>query len=266
MMEVSVRMTMRSSAARSSRSTRSSRVRIGLGAHGGHEGLAVLLPRLAEFLLGEHLLFLERGVAGIDDHVGLEVQHPLELAHGHVEQEADAGRQALEEPDVGHRRGQLDVAHALAPHLGLGDLDATLVAHDAAVLHALVLAAQALPVRDRAEDLGAEQTVTLGFERAVVDGLRLDDLAVRPRPDLLGARQPQPDGVEVVEGLSASRRSMRTSVSQAGSAPSCLPLRLLVVLLQQLDIEASACSSRTNTLNDSGMPGSGGTWPLTMAS
>ena len=30
---------------------------------------------------------------------------------------ADAARQTLEEPDVGHRRGELDVAHALAAHL-----------------------------------------------------------------------------------------------------------------------------------------------------
>ena len=49
---------------------------------------------------------------------------------------------------------------------------------DAAVLHALVLAAEALPVGDRAEDLRAEQAVALRLERAVVDRLRLGDLAV----------------------------------------------------------------------------------------
>ena len=70
------------------------------------------------------------------------------------------------------------LAHALAADLGLGDLDATLVADNPAVLHALVLSAQALPVGDRAEDLGAEKAVPLGLECAVVDGLRLDDLAV----------------------------------------------------------------------------------------
>jgi hypothetical protein len=43
------------------------------------------------------------------------------------------------------------------------------LADDAAVLHALVLAAQALVVLDRTEDRRAEQTVTLGLERAVVD-------------------------------------------------------------------------------------------------
>ena len=90
-------------------------------------------------------------------------------------------RQRLQEPDVGDRRGQLDVAHALAADLGQGDLDAALLADDALELHALVLAAQALVVLDRPEDAGAEQAVALGLEGAVVDGLRLLDLAVRPR-------------------------------------------------------------------------------------
>jgi hypothetical protein len=48
------------------------------------------------------------------------------------------------------------------------------------VLHALVLAAQALVVLDRPEDAGAEQAVPLRLEGAVVDGLGLLDLAERP--------------------------------------------------------------------------------------
>jgi hypothetical protein len=72
------------------------------------------------------------------------------------------------------------VAHALAPHADQRDFDAALLADDALVLHALVLAAQALVVLDRPEDAGAEQAVTLRLERAVVDGLRLLDLAERP--------------------------------------------------------------------------------------
>jgi hypothetical protein len=52
-------------------------------------------------------------------------------------------------------------------------LDAALVADDAAVLHALVLAAQALPVGDGSEDARAEQAIALRLEGAVVDGLGL---------------------------------------------------------------------------------------------
>ena len=73
----------------------------------------------------------------------------------------------------------------LAAHLGEGHLDAALLAGDAAELHALVLAAQALVVLDRAEDARAEQPVALRLEGAVVDGLRLLDLAIGPGADLL---------------------------------------------------------------------------------
>src|SRR5690606_21894114 len=110
--------------------------------------------------------------------------------------QADAAGQALEEPDVRDRRGKLDVAHALTADLGHGHLDAALLAHHALVLHALVLAAQALVVLHRAEDARAEQAVTLGLERAVVDGLRLLDLAEGPAADALRARDANLDLVE----------------------------------------------------------------------
>src|SRR4051812_37834236 len=97
--------------------------------------------------------------------------------------------QTFEEPYVRTRRGQLDVAEALAAHLRLRDLDAALVAYHAAVLHALVLAAEALPVGDGAEYARAEEAVALGLEGAVVYGLRLRHLAVRPVANLLGRRQ-----------------------------------------------------------------------------
>src|SRR5580698_6119494 len=95
-----------------------------------------------------------------------------------------------------HRRSQLDVPHPLAPHFCERDLDAALLADDATELHALVLAAQALVVLDRAEDAGAEQAVPLRLEGAVVDGLRLLDLAVRPGTDLLRTRDVDANLVE----------------------------------------------------------------------
>src|SRR5436189_2671384 len=110
---------------------------------------------------------------------------------------ADAARQSLEEPDVADRRRERDVSEAFAAHFGLRHFDAALVADHAAVLHALVLAAQALPVGDRPEDLRAEQAVPLRLERAVVDRLGLGHLAVRPRGDLLWRRQADPDRVEI---------------------------------------------------------------------
>src|SRR5947208_13933350 len=88
------------------------------------------------------------------------------------------------------------MAHALAPHARQRDLDRALLADDPLVLHALVLAAQALVILDRPEDAGAEQAVALRLEGAVVDGLRLLDLAVGPRQNLLRARDRNPDLVE----------------------------------------------------------------------
>src|SRR5207248_366213 len=97
-----------------------------------------------------------------------------------------------------HRRGELDMAHAVAAHLRQGDLDAAFLADDAAILHALVLAAQALVVLDRPEDPGAEQPVPLRLEGAVVDRLGLLDLAVRPGTDALRAGDRDADLIEAL--------------------------------------------------------------------
>jgi hypothetical protein len=140
---------------------------------------------------------IQRRHARIDDDEAFEVQHALDVAQRHVEHHAQARRQRLEEPDVRGRRGQLDVAHALATHLGQRDFDAALLADHTAVLEALVLAAQALVVLDRAEDLGAEQTIALRLEGAVVDGFRLLDFAVGPGADLVRRRETDGDRVEL---------------------------------------------------------------------
>ena len=121
------------------------------------------------------------------DDVQGEVEDALQVARADVEQDAEAARRALEVPDVADRAGQLDVAHPLAAHLGAGDLDAALVADDALVADALVLAAVALPVLGGTEDALVEEAVLLRLEGAVVDRLRLGDLALRPVPDLLRA-------------------------------------------------------------------------------
>ena len=133
------------------------------------------------------------------DDGGGEVEDLLELARSDVEQVADPARDTLEEPDVRDRRGQVDVAHALAAHLLPRDLYTTALADDALVANALVLAAVALPVLRRTEDALAEEAVALGLERAVVDRLGLGDLARGPVTDLLARGEPDPDGVEFVD-------------------------------------------------------------------
>ncbi len=79
--------------------------------------------------------------------------------------------------------------HALAAHLGLDNFNAALLADDAAMLHALVLAAIAFVVLYGTKDLRAEQPVPLGLERPVVDGLRLLHFTEGPLSDLVRRRQ-----------------------------------------------------------------------------
>ena len=104
-------------------------------------------------------------------------------------------------------RGQFNMAHALAADLGSNDFHAALFADDAAMLHALVLAAVALVVFDRAENLGAEKTVALGLERAVVDGLGLFHFAVGPFPNGFGRSDGYLDGFQIADVRRIGRRA-----------------------------------------------------------
>src|SRR6195256_3967802 len=146
--------------------------------HGGEAVLAVFVLLLQVFVFRQQLTVLERGEAGLENDVVFEIQNPLEILQRHVEQQTDAARQRLQEPDMRNRRRQFDMAHALAPDPRQRHFDRALLADDPLVLHALVLAAQALVILDRPKDARTEQAVTLGLERAVIDGLRLLDFAI----------------------------------------------------------------------------------------
>src|SRR5690606_11815458 len=247
-----------------------------LGAHGGVEVVAMLLARLHVLVFGQQLAALERGQARLGDDVGFEVQDALDVAQGHVQHQADAGRQRLEEPAVRDRRGQVDVAGARAADRGKGGLGAARLAGRAAVLQALVLAAQALVVLDRSEDRGADQAVTLGLERAVVDRLGLLHLAEGPRADQVRRSQGDLDRVEVqrlallveeVEqvfhflspsGVKAVDRAIRGLRGPRGG-PRRAPYSSSNSMLM-----ASERISFTRTLKDSGMPATISWLPSTM--
>src|SRR4029078_12662966 len=152
--------------------------------------LALLLERLQGALA--------RLLVDVGDDVQREVQDPLEVAGGEVGQDAEPAGRALEVPDVRDGARQLDVAHPLAADLRARDLDAALVADDALVPDPLVLPAVALPVPGGTEDALVEEPILLRLERAVVDGLRLRDLALRPLPDLVRAGKRNANRREVV--------------------------------------------------------------------
>ena len=107
------------------------------------------------------------------------------------------------------------MAHPFAPDLGQRNLDTAFLADDAAVLHPLVLAAQAFVILDRPKNPGTEQAVAFGFEGPVIDGLRLLDFTVGPRTDAFGARD---RNLDLVEAL--SRADLAEDVHQFIHLPS----------------------------------------------
>ena len=170
-----------------------------LGAHLRHEGfVTVFIERLTVLGVGEKLLHLERGLARINDHKVLVVNDALERTSGHIQQETEPARHALQKPDVGNRDRELDVPHALATDAGDRDLDATAIAHDVLVFDALVFSARALVVTHGPKDLLAKKTAWLGLEGTVVDRLGILDLTLGPFANGLGGSDGDGDAVECV--------------------------------------------------------------------
>src|ERR1700723_3395396 len=110
------------------------------------------------------------------------------------------------------------MAETLAAHLAESNFNAALIANHAAMLHALVLAAQTFPVRYRTENLCAEQSITLGLESAVVDGFRLGYFAMRPRTDFFRTRQADANGIKIrnLTGAIIRARSIQGLSSRPG--------------------------------------------------
>ena len=180
------------------------------------------------------------------DHVGGEVDDLLEVLRRQVEQVAQTAGHALEVPDVGDGGGELDVAHPLAAHLGAGHLDAAALADDPLEADALVLAAVALPVPGGTEDLLAEEPVLLRLEGAVVDGLGLLDLAVRPRADVVGGGQADAELVEEVDVEHRFLLSLR-SVARHGVGAGGRPVRAGRLAPQGVVRPLRRCSARAGT-------------------
>ena len=186
------------------------------------------------------------------------------------------------------RSGELDVSHAVAPHLGTRDLDAAPLADDALEPDALVLAAVALPVPGGTEDPLAEQAVFLRLQGPVVDGLGLLHLAVGPHawifirggktdPKLIEEVHIQHVGRRLLELVVAMMVNARSFPFQSKSAPAgSRRLRSIPSSSAARKTSSSAprsssspddertstfkqsdCISLIKTLKDSGIPGSG---------
>ena len=147
------------------------------------------------FFLGQEIVHRELAVlrpfgnARLNDDVTLVVDDLIQLLRREAQEVTNLVGETLEVPDVCDRHNQLDVAHALTTHFLLRDLNTASVAHDALVANALVLSAVAFEILYGAEDALAEQAITLGLVRPVVDGLRFQHFTVRLLENHLGRRQ-----------------------------------------------------------------------------
>ena len=70
------------------------------------------------------------------------------------------------------------MTESLTANLGLRHLYTTSVTDDTTVADALVFPTVAIPILYRTEDTLAKQTVSLRFERAIVDRLRIRDFTM----------------------------------------------------------------------------------------
>ncbi len=152
----------------------------GLRPHAHTELIAKSLPGVLVLPLGQHLLIVQTGTARIQHNIGGKIQHLLQHPGGQIQNQPHAAGDALKIPDMGYRRSQLNMAHTLPAHTGLGHFHAAAVTDNALVPDLLILAAMTLPVLTGPKYFLAEQAVPLGLQSSVVDSLRLHDLAAGP--------------------------------------------------------------------------------------
>src|ERR1700685_4533567 len=120
------------------------------------------------------------------------------------------------------------MAQKLAADFAERDFHSALVADHTAMLHALVLTAETLPVGDGAENLGAEQAVALRLEGTVIDGFRLGYFAVRPRTYFFRTRQADANGIKIcyLAGTIVRARTIQGQTLLSGK-PEQKPVRNL---------------------------------------
>src|SRR5699024_7910389 len=129
---------------------------------------------------------------------GCEVDEALQHLGRTVVQVAQTGWDRLEVPDVGHLRSKRHVAHAFTTNVGRGDLHATTSQDAAVVPHPPLVAGHTLRVTGGAGVTLTENVVLFWLQGAVVDGLRLLYLALRPTADVVGGGQSNTKLVEEI--------------------------------------------------------------------
>ena len=148
--------------------------------HFGIEIVAVFVQFVVVVIFSQQLTALQRSHAGVGHNKCFKVQYAFNVAQSHVQHHTQTRRQGFQEPNVCNRCGQFDMTHAFAAYFGQSHFHATFFTGYTFKFQAFIFSAQAFVVFDWTKDFGAEQTVTLRFERTIVDGFRLFNFAVRP--------------------------------------------------------------------------------------
>jgi hypothetical protein len=136
---------------------------------------------------------------------------------------------------MGYRTSQVNMTQALTTHLARDNFNTTLFANNAAVLHALVLAAVALVVLGWDKDFSTEKTITFRLESPVIDRFRLLNLAKRPLSNLFRRRDRETYSVKVQWVFRSLKKAI--NIFQDASSFSGWGFATLSVLFQQLDVE-----------------------------
>jgi hypothetical protein len=99
----------------------------------------------------------------------------------------------------------------------LNDLDATLLAHDATMLHALVFTTVTFPIFGRAENLGAEKPITLRLKGPIVDRLRLPHLTMGPFANFRRRCDPNANTIKI-KGLLGFFKKFQNAIQTRSSS------------------------------------------------
>ena len=180
---------------------------------GDGAGLGADVVGVFDLLPVQYLSGLDARARTFQHQERLAVDDALQDAGLEVEQHGQGAGPGLDEPGVGDRDGEFDVAHLAAP--------AAAAQHGRLAVFALLLfgwlprtpAATVAPLHGRAEELLAEQPAGHRPAGAWVEGLGPSHLAGGPAQHLVGPHQPQPGHEAPRAGVQA--RTSRCSPPEA---------------------------------------------------
>ena len=175
-------------------------------------------------------MIAQGGIPRINHNIAIEIENFLQLLEGEIQKIAHLTGQTFQEPYVGNRGCQCNVAHSFPSHFGLNHFDATFFTDDSPMFHAFVLTTVALVVFCGPKYLGTEQAITLRLESPVINGLRLLDLSIGPFPDFLRRGQRDTNRVETQRIFGPNEKVVQffhCNLLEQGrpGAPSSLKLR-----------------------------------------